>query len=92
VQEEAVKGSELSEKVKSIAYSMKLVNGVYGRLIEVFEMQVKEAENDEYTMGWNDAFKAAANMTDQCKYTKEDFFRMMSEQGDDSDEATANSV
>jgi hypothetical protein len=31
-------------------------------------------------------------MTNQCKYTKEDFFKMMSEQGDDSDEATADSV
>ena len=62
MQEEAVKDSELSEKTKSIAYSMKLVNGVYTRLIDVFSMQIKEVETDEYITGWNDAFKAVIKM------------------------------
>jgi hypothetical protein len=76
-----------SEKRRSIAYSMKLVNGVYNKLIEVFEKQIKE-ETDEYVMGWNDAFKAVVAMTEACKYTKEDYIKMTQKE-DDADDKTA---
>ena len=90
MQEDTVKNSELSEKTRSIAYSMKLVNGVYSRLIEAFKMQIKEAEDNEYVMGWNDAFKAVVEMTKSCKYTKKDFLEMVAEHADDSNETAGS--
>ena len=90
MQEEAVKDSELSEKTKSIAYSMKLVNGVYSRLIEAFEMQVKEDGIDEWTEGWNAAVSGLVSMTKRCKYTKEDFLKMVAEHASDSDETAGS--
>jgi hypothetical protein len=56
---------------------MKLVNGVYNKLIEVFSMQLQEEADDDYIRGWNDAFGTAMQMTAACKYTKEDFLEMI---------------
>jgi hypothetical protein len=69
---------------------MKLVNGVYNKMIEVFAMQIREA-NDEYDRGWNDGFTTAIQMTKACKYTKDDFLEMIRED-DDADETAPDSV
>ena len=68
------------DKARSLAYSMKLVNGVYDKLIEVFSMQIRTDIEDEYTKGWNDGFMAACEMTKACKYTKDDFLEMLEEE------------
>lgn len=84
MQEDTVKDSnEWTDRARSIAYSMKLVNGVYDKLIEVFEFQIKEEDGEDYTRGWNDAFSAVVQMTAACKYTKEDYKEMMNEKSGD---------
>ncbi len=85
--EDTVKDSKQTQQEKdmTVAYSMKLVNGVYNKLINVFTMQIKEDEIDEYIMGWNDAFKAVVNMVESCKYTKEDYLNLIKKE-DDADE------
>jgi len=68
-----------AEKAKSIAYSMKLVNGVYSKLIDVFGMQLRDEADDDYIRGWNDAVTTVIAMTGACKYTKEDYMEMVNE-------------
>jgi hypothetical protein len=65
-------------KAESIAYSMKLVNGVYNKLIAVLQMQLRE-DYDEFTRGWNSGLTAAIGMIQTCKYTKDDYLKMMQE-------------
>lgn len=91
--EDNVKDSnlEVDGNKRTIAYSMKLVNGVYNRLIEVFARQIKEVEIDEYMMGWNDAFKAVIEMVRSCKYTKDDYLNTIRE-GEAADETATDSV
>ncbi len=80
MQEDTVKDSnETEDKARTIAYSMKLVNGVYSKLIEVFAMQIREEDGEDYTRGWNDAFSTVVQMTQACKYTAADFKEMMNE-------------
>jgi hypothetical protein len=86
VPEDNVKDSKLEVEGnnRTIAYSMKLVNGVYSKLIEQFTKQIKDIEIDEYVMGWNDAFNAVVKMIESCKYTKEDYLNLINE-GDEAD-------
>ena len=72
MQEDSAKDSN-KDRIRSIAFSMKLVNGVYNKLIEVFGMQLQEENGEDYIRGWNDALNAAITMTRACKYTKKDF-------------------
>lgn len=80
-----------TDNKRTVAYSMKLVNGVYSKLIEQFTKQIKDIEIDEYVMGWNDAFKAVVKMIESCKYTKEDYLNTIKE-GDEADETATDSV
>lgn len=77
-------------RAESIGYSMKLINGVYNKMIEVFKMQLREDETDEFTKGWNGALTAAIGMTTACKYTKEDFLEMIQES--DANETAGSEV
>jgi hypothetical protein len=76
VPEDSAKDSK-RDKARSIAFSMKLVNGVYNKLIEVFGMQLQEENGEDYIRGWNDALNAAITMTRACKYTKKDYKEML---------------
>lgn len=91
--EDNVKHSKWEEgdKKRSIAYSMKLVNGVYNKLIEVFAKQVQHIDNEEYTRGWNAAFTSAVEMIRSCKYTKDDYLNLIREE-DDADETATDSI
>lgn len=71
--------NDFKDKAKSVAYSMKLVNGVYQRLMEMYALQVRTEVEDEYARGWNDAISMVLQFTHACKYTKEDFLDMMEE-------------
>lgn len=80
VPEDNVKDSKDRDKKRSIAFSMKLVNGVYNKLIEVFRMQIQEEKDDDYVRGWNDAFTTVIQMTMACKYTKKDYMEMIKDE------------
>lgn len=75
------------DKARSVAYSMKLVNGIYKKLIEMFALQMRTEIEDEYARGWNDAISMVIQFTHACRYTKEDFLDLM-EEGDDSQHET----
>jgi len=67
---------------------MKLVNGVYSRLMQMFALQIREEIEDEYARGWNDAISMVIQFTHACKYTKEDLLDML-EESDGSEHETS---